>query len=154
MRFTWYHLLVAMVLAWILCYRKAVRLMDDYGDLVDNLVELFIRYDYIVSGVELNNSKVLVTSRFQIHYDPYQLERFFFSLECAIFETNKTYDKLTSYICYLSNKKWQRIKAMQAITQDLEDRIRTYRLKNVFASIPQKWLKLVAMLPAFLYTFI
>ena len=138
MRFTWYHLLVAIVLAWILCYRKAVRLMDDYGNLVDNLVELFIRYDYIISGVELNNSKVLVTSRFQIHYDPYQLERFFFSLECAIFETNKTYDKLTSYICYLSNKKWQRIKAMQAITQDLEDRIRTYRLKNVFASIPQK----------------
>ena len=138
MRFTWYYVLVAMVLAWILCYRKAIHLMDDYSDLVDNLLELFIRYDYIISGVELNNSKVLVTSRFQIHYDPYQLERFFFSLECAIFETNKTYDKLTSYICYLSNKKWQRIKAMQAITQDLEDRIRTYRLKNVFASIPQK----------------
>lgn len=138
MRFTWYYVLVAMVLAWILCYRKAVRLMDDYGDLVDNLVELFIRYDYIISGVELNNPKELVTSRFWIHYDPNQLERFFFSLECAIFETNKTYDKLTSYICYLSNKKWRRIKAMQAITQDLEDRIHTYRLENAFASIPRK----------------
>jgi hypothetical protein len=127
-----------MVLAWILCYWKAIHLMDDYSNLIDNLLELFTRYDFIVSGVELNNPKELVTSRFWIHYDPNQLERFFFSLECAIFETNKTYDKLTSYCCYLSNSKWQRIEAMRAMTYDLEERIRSYRLKNAFASIPQK----------------
>ena len=138
MRYTWYYLLVAVVLAWILYYKKGIRLMNDYSDLVDNLLELFVRYDYILSGIELNIPKELVTSRFWINYDPNQLERFFFSLECAIFETNKTYDTLTGYYCFLGERKWRKVKAMNAITYDLAERVCTYRVQNAFGRLPQK----------------
>ena len=138
MRFHWYLLLAAAMLAWFLVYQHGKRLMADYSRMVDDLLELFTRYDFILAGVELNIPKELVTSSFWLNYDPSNLERFFFSLECVIFETNKTYDKLQSYVGFFSNKNWTRIEAMKAITHDLEDRIQTYRIQNAFGNLPQK----------------
>lgn len=134
----WEILLVLCVIGWILYYRHGVRLMEEYQALTDELSELFDRYDLIVEGKELNRPKELITDRFWIYYDPNHLERFFFSLECAIFEVNKTYDLLTSYCCYLGNRRWEEIKSLYSKNRLLLARVRYMKWENGFGNTTSK----------------
>lgn len=136
--FPWEIVVVLFLIAWFLFYRHAVRLMNYYRELTDDLSELFSHAESILDGNEPNCPKQLYSEYFWVTYDPEHLERFFFALECVIYEINKTYDNLTGYCCYLGNNRWEQIKAMHAKTQTLEGRIRYWKWEAGFLESPQE----------------